>query len=73
MNAGVHGTLTLQINRESQVEQAHAFQEQLSIPGLVNGCLVDPDPNDLDSLYDILEDREQPYCEHREPKQLADK
>lgn len=29
---------------------------------------LDPDPNDLDSLYDILEDRERPYYEHREPK-----
>ena len=25
---------------------------------------LDPDPNDLDSLYDILEDRERPYFEH---------
>lgn len=32
---------------------------------------LDPDPNDLDSLYDILEDRERPFYEHRrlvEPK-----
>lgn len=26
---------------------------------------LDPDPKDLDSLYDILEDRERPYFEHR--------
>ncbi len=26
---------------------------------------LDPDPNDLDSQYDILEDRERPYFEHR--------
>ncbi len=25
---------------------------------------LDPDPNDLDSLYDTLEDRERPYYEH---------
>ena len=26
---------------------------------------LDPHPNDLDSLFDILEDRERPYYEHR--------
>lgn len=26
---------------------------------------LDPDPNDLDSQYDILEDRERPYYKHR--------
>ena len=26
---------------------------------------LDPDPKDLDSLYDILEDRERPYYEHK--------
>jgi putative SOS response-associated peptidase YedK len=26
---------------------------------------LDPDPKDLDSLFDILEDRERPYYEHR--------
>lgn len=26
---------------------------------------LDPDPNDLDSLYDILDDRERPYFDHR--------
>lgn len=26
---------------------------------------LDPDPNDLDSLYDILEDRERPFFKHR--------
>jgi putative SOS response-associated peptidase YedK len=27
---------------------------------------LDPDSNDLDSLYDILDDRERPYYEHRQ-------